>query len=452
MTFNHHLFLEHLFQSPSDAERREAVNRLNQKSKWAWLNVAHLCLRDTLATARARDLAGKSAALAYSLILSFVPLLAIAFTFFNLFGGLKEFSESTLKPFILDYFEGNAAMQISVFIDTFILHLKTGTLGAVSFVTFFITVIGLLFSIEKTLNDIYEARNIRGVFRRILNYWVLTTLTPLVVVFSTAKYTQILKNFPVMGDFIHGVGGFWILKFVLSAIFQSLGFSILLMVLPARRIAWQASIVGGIVVSLLLEVLQEINIYLTHSAFSDASVSQIYGTVPLLAVVLFVWLRLMCVVFLAGATVALSIDRVLYLTQERRTEALAPRQILQTTAQVFEDICHVFKAEGRGVRGSGIAARLRIQEGECNKALAFLESRKLIFSVRDDEEEKFIPSHQGLLSLEKPHDFVELVLSPSAIDDEPTLNVGRSAAVLSHFTTEVLESVNSKGESCEIKS
>jgi YihY family inner membrane protein len=201
-----------------------------RKLNWRWIIVR--ILDDSFARARRFDIASDSRALSFTFILSLVPLLAIAFTFFKLFGGLQYFIESTLKPFLDKNFPSGVASQLNGLIDGFVGNLQTGTLGVVSFVTLLATVVALMMNIEQSFNRIFEARDHRSMFKRIGSYWIMLSATPLFIALSTAKSSELISAFRTNAGVLNEYGIVDFLRTSAGHIFQMTGFGAMFMILP----------------------------------------------------------------------------------------------------------------------------------------------------------------------------------------------------------------------------
>lgn len=371
-----------------------------------------LLVRKVLDLILTKDLETKAFSLTYSFILALVPLLAIAFTFFEVFGGLRNLVDETLKPLVQEHFPTETSLQLLGLLDLLISNLQTGTLGAISFVTFLFTVIGLLYNIEKSFNNLFDVRKERSLLRRVLNYWVLITLTPLAVVFSSAKSEQLLNNFEFASRFLTESGFLNISRYLFGFSIQSIAFACLYAVLPSRRVSWKANLIGGTAASVLFELLQYLNVFLSRLAFSDASIQQIYGTVPLLAVIFFIWLRYVWTVVLAGACLAIAYAHIFEANGQKGT-LQAPTASLLNCADVFAFICQSFKGQRTELSSDVIADALSLNVAEVQCWLDWLQSRDLIFRVSEGRQEQYFPTHAGLAREGDPAAFLREVLISS---------------------------------------
>ncbi|MEY4065301.1 MAG: hypothetical protein RIR26_1509, partial [Pseudomonadota bacterium] len=205
----------------------------NKHLSWRWV-VAKI-LDQAISSAKRCDILTDSRALSFTFILSLVPLLAIAFTFFKLFGGLESFLNNSLKPLLSQNFPPEVAEQLQIFIDSFVKNLQTGTLGVVSFATLLATVVALLMNIEGSFNRIFEAKQHRPLLRRIGSYWVMLSATPLIVVLSSAKSSELMTALKPSAGLLSHFGILDFIRFTVGHLVQILGFGVLFFILPDKK-------------------------------------------------------------------------------------------------------------------------------------------------------------------------------------------------------------------------
>ena len=50
---------------------------------------------------------------------------------------------------------------------------------------------------------------------------------------------------------------------------------------------------------------------------------------------------------------------------------------------------------------------------DANDCLVYLENKKFVFSIRDDEQEHFLPTHLGLNAYRQPEQFIMAIYAPT---------------------------------------
>lgn len=411
-----------LLPSPAEVEEYRRAKIQNHETQ----SGVELFCRDLVWRLAHKNLGANSAAITYQLILSFVPLLAIAFTFFQVFGGLDFFIKSVIFPRLELYFRPDNAATMRAYLKSIVANIQTRTLGATALLTLLITVTTLLAAIERAFNHIRESRRERNWLTRTLNYWLLLTLTPFVIVVSTAKSTEILSwisNFLPISSALDGSMLSKLARRVGAFAMESAGFALLYWVLPSRRVTTGAALVGGLVAGTGFESLQWINGYLSARVYREASLVQLYGSVPLIIVVLFVWLRLVCLVLLSGMVCSASWSRIFDPKPSATRLHQPPSQSLFAVCDVFDAVVKAFRSASGGVSLTQLSKQFALSKEEANAAIGWLTQQRLVTKAivpRNSQQYSevqtnldkriYVTTHLGLRYHNNPADFAAQIL------------------------------------------
>ena len=372
---------------PTDAQILAVRQAPKLQTRFARTTI--LVARDGLARAMRSPLREHSAAISYNMILSVVPLLAILLSFFKFFGGLDILVESIILPKLFDLFNEQVAQVMAAYLRGFLGSLSSGELGAAAFLTLLLTVTTLMGAIEMAFNRVLEFESERPLVQRLLNYWLLLTLTPFVVVVSVSKSTELLGW---VADLFPGAAvpeGFQnaaALRVVAAFAFECVGFTILYWVLPSRRVALRYAALGGLCAAIGFESLQWLNHAMTSRLFGDASLLALYGRVPIIAVVFFIWLRLVSVVLLLGMVVVVGAERCMGEGQGiGRSGPTAPHPLegLHRMVRVFDALVRGFGSRPTGQNLQTLARESKDDETSVGHALQWLVDRGLAWESID---------------------------------------------------------------------
>lgn len=372
------------------------------KTDWKWL--APALVNDSLAFARRHDILGDSRALSYTFILSLVPLLAIAFTFFKLFGGLNHFLEGTLKPIILKNFPESVAQQLNGIMDSFVGNLQTGTLGIVSFATLLATVLMLMMNIEASFNKIFETKTHRSLPRRIGNYWIMLSATPLVIVLSSAKSSEILSLFDARTGFLANFGLLQFLRVALGHLVQILGFATLFFVLPAKIPRVASALTGAVITHLAFQLLATINVRYVSFVFSSSANHQLYGSFPLLVLVFFIWVRLVWLAVLYGACLCAAVEKHLgNLPRLKQREPWAhPAETILNCVRLIEFHIDTFNRQTPPVTPTDVMYALNIEGQELELHYDRLTQKGYLLTFQIDDRIYHSPTAKALTCHQSP--------------------------------------------------
>ena len=245
-------------------------------------------IRDTLTQIRDAQLPMAASSLAYTTILSVIPLLAVSFSIFQAFGGLEQLS-GIIEPIILENLAEGTGETTLAQIKQFLANIHTGALGATGFVGLIITSMSLMSSIEKTINKVWKTAIHRALFHRIATYWLIITLGPLSASLLIGYATS--SGVGAMGYLPSGFGAF----ILTAAIFVSMNKWI-----QNKHVHWISASIGGAFTTFVWYTAKfAYAIYNQHVV----TYSKIYGSLGAIPIFL-VWIYVSWLVILSGAALS----------------------------------------------------------------------------------------------------------------------------------------------------
>ncbi|HET6347090.1 MAG TPA: YhjD/YihY/BrkB family envelope integrity protein, partial [Myxococcota bacterium] len=126
-------------------------------------------------------------ALTYDTLLAIVPLLAVMMAVVKGFGGMPQVADR-VQALVVDNLAGSPDVQAVVagHIHEFMGNIQTGGMGAVSILLLILSLLSLLGHIEFAFNAIFATTSGRPLHIRLMTYWGILTLGPLLVAASFA--------------------------------------------------------------------------------------------------------------------------------------------------------------------------------------------------------------------------------------------------------------------------
>lgn len=277
----------------------------------------------------------RAAALAYTTLLALVPLLVVVFALSKSF--LKD-TTSDLVPRLLDQTVALIAPQLEYLptttaplpaegqvvvsakarqqavekIQTFIGNIEAGALGTIGTLALLFVAIRLLMTIEAAFNDIWGVEQGRTIWRKIVYYWTVLTLGPLLVIGAVAV-TGRIEFASVTGKLLVAP---WLERFFLKLlpfVLLWVGFTLLYALMPNTQVHFRAALVGGIVGGTLWQVNNLLN---TMYVSRVVTYSKIYGSLGIIPVFL-AGLYLSWLIILFGAQVTFAAQNVRNYFQQR---------------------------------------------------------------------------------------------------------------------------------------
>jgi membrane protein len=216
-------------------------------------------------------------------LLALVPLLAVIFGIIAAFPVFAHWSDQ-LKSFIFTNFLPASGQQVEAYLNTFLA--STSGLALPGTVFLIITALMLMFSIELAFNRIWRVDRSRSLMNRIVMYWAVLTLGPLLMGAAIAMSVQ---NFidPLALENSVGIIGQKAGVFLLSWI----AFTLMFLLVPNRKVFLRDALAGALLSAVLFELAKAGFVtYVSHANFTV-----IYGALATIPIFLF-WLYLVWIV------------------------------------------------------------------------------------------------------------------------------------------------------------
>jgi len=243
-------------------------------------------------------------ALSYTTLVSIVPLLAISLAVLSAFPIFDKLRERALM-LMFDNFVPTVGATIEEYISTF--AQSAGKTTAIGLIVLAVTAVMLLATIEDRLGAIWRVHAPRRWLARILTYWTMLTLGPLlfgVGLSVSASLHGITQDIAVVGASQHVVEH-WLSLFAgyTPFLLETAGFTLLFCLIPHCPVRWRDGAVGAVVAALLFEGCKaSFTLYLGHFNAYQA----IYGALAVIPIFL-LWMYLSWSVVLFGAEVAAAV-------------------------------------------------------------------------------------------------------------------------------------------------
>jgi membrane protein len=235
--------------------------------------------------------------LTFTTLLALVPLVTVALTVVTAFPAFASLSQA-LREFIVANFVPAAASQvITVYLPQF--SEKAARLTGFGIAFLAVIAIMLAFTIDRAFNTIWHVKRPRSLAARVLIYWAVLTIGPILIGGSLVLSSWLLKLLVSLGlghDFREYSA--MALRVVPIAL-CSLAFALLYRTVPNRQVLASDAAVGGILAGVAFEG--------TKVAFAQfiahfSSHQAIYGTFASVPIFL-LWIYVSWLVVLSGAIV-----------------------------------------------------------------------------------------------------------------------------------------------------
>jgi membrane protein len=289
-----------------------------------------------------------ASALAYTALLSIVPLLALMFAVLKGLG-----VQNRLEPLLLSrlYLNQETTDLIIGYID----RTNVSTLGTLGAALLIVTVISVLGTIESSFNHIWRVTQPRSLWRQVTDYLGVVLLTPLLllagVAITSATQVQQIMHWVFADEYV-GPLATRILS-LSPIVINATAIGVLYAIMPNRRPVWRPIVISALIAGFAWQLVQWTYVSLQVGvARNDA----IYGALAQLPVTL-VWLYVSWLIILGGAEIAALLEYGAAAWRTARTEpdpqALALHLLLAAADQ--------FANGGSGVEPRAVARDLAVR-------------------------------------------------------------------------------------------
>jgi membrane protein len=264
--------------------------------------------RDLLLFARRRlteeRLPQVAGSLTFTTTLALVPLLTIVLAIFTTFPVFSSFRASLEGYFVQTVMPKGIANTIIGNLTQF--ASKATRLSAVGAVALLFTSSAMMATVERAFNQIWRVKRTRPLAQRVVMYWALLTLGPLLFGLSLTVTTQlflvtsgVVGTVPLLGTLFYTV---------VSLALTTGAYTLLYMAVPHRYVDWRDAVWGGLVAAVAFEVAKRMfGVFIKQ--FPNYTI--IYGALAALPLFL-LWMYLSWMITLVGALITAALPVVKY--------------------------------------------------------------------------------------------------------------------------------------------
>jgi len=353
----------------------------------------------------------RAAALTYTVALSIVPILALAFSVLKGFG-----EENTLRPLIERYLAvGGVSEQLMGYIQ----NVNAAALGSAGGAFLLLTVISTMGTVEQALNTIFHAPQSRSYLRKFSDYLSVLFTVPLLITAAlavTAVFSVRISRIPLVTS-------------LMPYMFIWAGFFFLFVFFPYTKVRYVPALIGSFVTAILFQLAQWGYI---RFQVGVANYRAIYGAVATIPIFL-VWIYVAWSVVLFGAEVTAAVQRGV---QRPSRHPLSPDFPFAAALHVLVRLAERHARGGDPITAYHLAHDLGVPEAALAPILDGLEEGGLVVEAADG---------QGLFLVRDPStillaDAMACVV-PDLADGDRDPRVGRVLGRLSEARSEVLKSI-----------
>lgn len=323
----------------------------------------------TLAQRFREDRLGNTASsLTFTTLISLVPLFTVVlavFTVFPMFGKLQLALQQWLADSLIPE---SIAKQVMGYLTQF--AAKSSRLGLAGIVVLLVTAISLILTIDRTLNAIWRVRRPRPLAQRVLVYWGVLTLGPVLLAGSLAITSYVVS---ASRGLVGGMpGGLGVVLDLFQFALMAAGMAALYRYVPNAEVKWNHALSGGVFVAIGLELAKRVLGWYLARVPAYSAVYGAFASVP----ILLLWVYVLWLIVLLGAVIAAYLPSLLT-GIARREDRPGWRYTLAL------ELLRELQAQRAGRHLADIAQTLRLDPLQLEEPLEVVESLGWIGALQD---------------------------------------------------------------------
>ena len=241
-----------------------------------------------------------AASLTFTTLLALVPMITIALTVFSAFPVFEDFSIQIKIYLLKNLMPDSAGIIITQYMQQF--ADSAARLTAVGIIFLAVTSMLMLLTIEKAFNVIWRVNRPRPMVKRLVAYWAVLTLAPLLIGASLSLTSWLVGMSMGHVKYVPPYG-VMLLK-ILPVIFATLAFTLLFRLVPNRHVPWKHSLIGALLAAMVFETMSRVfGFFISHFT----TYTLVYGAFASVPIFL-IWIYLSWGIILFGAVFAASLS------------------------------------------------------------------------------------------------------------------------------------------------
>ncbi|MFM2263227.1 MAG: hypothetical protein RI959_1903 [Pseudomonadota bacterium] len=364
------------------SNKTQALGWRAQGYRWVrhtWRNTLTFPWRTTAVTLRERfrdDRLGVTAgSLTFTTMISLVPLFTVGLAIFSAFPMFGRMEAALQKWLVASLVPDSIARQVSAYLLQF--AAKADRMGWAGALTLLATALALILTIDRKLNDIWRVKHLRPLAQRVLVYWALLTLGPLLMGMSLSFTSYALATsrgwsagYGALFGWVLDMLGFAMTVFAMAALYRYV---------PNARVLWRHALVGGLFVWVTVEFAKDL---LGWYFKAMPTYSFVYGTFATLPILL-IWLYVVWVLVLLGAVVVAYLPSLL-VGIARRSDT--PGWRFQLALDVLRALWAAQEQPKRGLSTAELANQLQVDPLNLETPLAALIALDWVGRLAETDE------------------------------------------------------------------
>jgi membrane protein len=317
-----------------------------------------------------------ASSLTFTTTMALVPFFTVALAVFTAFPMFSKVQGALQAWLVQSLIPDAIARQVLGYLTQF--AGKASRLGAVGVAALFITAFALVLTIDRTLNSIWRVKRPRPLGQRVLIYWAVMTLGPLLLGASLSISSYLLSASRGLVTAMPGAVQF--LLDVIQFMLLAGGLTALYRYVPNTPVKRGHALAGGLFAAIGIEVARALLALYLGKVPTYSLIYGAFATVP----ILLVWIYIAWIIVLWGAVIAAYLPS---LVKGRRRRATAHGWHFQLALEVLRELHGARASPRRGLSAPELARTLEVETLQLEAVLETLVGLDWIGRVNEVQDE-----------------------------------------------------------------
>jgi membrane protein len=329
------------------------------------------------------EISVRAMSLAYTTLLSIVPLMAFSFSILKGLGARGD-----LRGILDQFFAplGVASSQLTESVMQFVENMRGDLLGSIGLAFLIYTVVTTIQKVEASFNFLWRVDRPRSFARRFTEYLSVMVLGPILLAVALgllasaerSPFTQWVDGIRPLAWILSGTGK------VLPYFIVTLIFTFMYVFIPNTKVELRAALLGGITSGIVWALVGKV--FTAFIVYSSSWVAVYTGFAIVLTTL--IWVYLSWLILLIGAQLAFYLQFPQYLRHGQESFELTGRDRELVALSVMYLIGRDYAGGKNSWTGAKLAAELDMPSIGLSPMLHCLEGKGLILAT---ESEQFVP-------------------------------------------------------------
>jgi membrane protein len=329
------------------------------------------------------EISVRAMSLAYTTLLSIVPLMVFSFSILKGLGARGD-----LRFILAEFFSpmGSAATQLTESVLQFVANMRGDLLGSIGLAFLVYTVVTTIQKVENSFNFVWRVARPRSFARRFTEYLSAMILGPILLavalgLLASAEHSPFAQWLDAIAPLAWTLGA---AGKILPYVIVSIIFTFMYLFVPNTKVQFRAALIGGVTAGIIWALVGKV--FTAFIVYSSSMLAVYTGFAVVLTTL--IWVYLSWLILLVGAQLAFYLQFPQYLRHGQEALELTGRDREQVALSIMYLIGRDYAAGKTYWTAHALAVELDIPSIVIAPILSCLEQAGLILAT---EQAQFVP-------------------------------------------------------------